>query len=216
MRWVRLSQVLGMMVFIFPSLVMAAAEEVVFDYSTSNGGLFYYNDELGHIVRIPEASAITEFGLVLGATNQTTASEDIMVRLYTTTGFQSGTPVNLLWTGVMNDISLTQAPSFYSIDVPSIDVPRVFGFTVETASGHELVLQIGRPAPNQFGEWGGLLMRDNGSWANSGPPYWPFAAKITVTPTGNIPEPTTGVNLICIGLVGFHATRLRKRSAFNR
>jgi hypothetical protein len=178
----------------------------------TNGGSLGAPEEWSHVIILDYQSKITEISMLLhGPHLPPGVVDDVLVRLYTTSGIQSGVPVDLLWTGVLEDIVLTVNPALFTIEVPEVLVPRVFAFSTERASGLELRRQTGLPHPAHFGQWGTWAWYENGMWNNvGGVGFVPIAARFKGVSTGIIPEPASAIMLFsaAAGLITFRRRRI--------
>jgi hypothetical protein len=196
-------------------LVAPANGEVLYDFTETidSGGLSGTN-EMGQSIRIAHESSISQFTFSAGSGPPFAFTDDIRVRLYRTTGL-SGAPTNLLWSGQLDDITLSRSISTYTIDVPNVVVPRLFAFSVElVGKQHPMILHPGTSSSplGQFGQrfywyqgsWDVLYDRDPG----------PFAIKVIGVSTGVIPEPNSIALVLTASIgIGWVVSRLRPSAA---
>jgi hypothetical protein len=194
------------------SSICAADEEVLWNHADAIGGALIDPAEWSEVVVLDHASKITKISMWLDARQFTPGIlDDVVVRLYTTSGIQSGVPVNSLWSGVLEDIDLTE-PALFTLDVPEVLVPRAFAYSTERASGLALSRLTAVPHAAHFGQWGTRASYEDGMWNNiGGIPFVPLAARFQGISTGIIPEPTALVMLIPAAIALLAYVRFRRR-----
>lgn len=189
-------------VVLFSSSAASASSDILYDFTETiySGGLAG-TAEMGQSIQLPYQSTITQFSFSAGSGPPYAFTDDILVRFYKTTGLH-GTPTDLLWTGLLEDVILTRSISTFTIDVPNVEVPRTFAFSIElVAKQYALIfhpgansMPLGRPG------WWFSWFEDSWYLYPDRDPA-PFAVRLVGVPGGIVLEPSSiafgGIALAC-------------------
>jgi hypothetical protein len=117
--------------------VASSAESVLYDHTANVASAsFSGTDELGEVIILEQASALTKFGIVMRVSGAAPKTDDLNIRFYSTTTSDpnSALPGSLISSLTVEDVLFSVDQELYEFDVPDIKVPQAFFFTVETAN----------------------------------------------------------------------------------
>ncbi|MBM4019395.1 MAG: PEP-CTERM sorting domain-containing protein [Planctomycetes bacterium] len=184
----------------------AARAEIVYDNTVNSQGYAYTPlAELGDAVYLDgTARIVTAFKVLLYSSDPDLVTIDLESRFYANDG-PGDEPGTLLWSDVLWGLDVLPGTQTVDFAVPSVVVPDVLTWTVNTGSGTVGPVMYDPPVVGASDDY--FWMNDGtgwGAWWFGGYPVANFGAMIEA-----VPEPAT-LCLLGAGLAGVAVGRLRR------